>query len=122
MCLQLKKLAFKHFALTDVVVYKHLKCDRFVSDLLYTPYRFTSVSIGETYKSDLIKEHNSVDFGLHSFKHLIDAVLDGESEGSHVVVKCIIPRGSWYYKGIFFSKTSYASNRIKYVEIVKEIK
>jgi len=124
MCLTIEKYAFKRLALTNVVVYKHLKKGADLNDL-FTPYRYSTVCIGETYKSDLFRRsscRNYVDFGLHSFKTLDEAIADGIYEGSDVVVKCIIPRGSRYYVGKFFSKTSLASTRIKYLEIVENLK
>lgn len=123
MCLTIKKYAFKRMALTNIVVYKHLKKGVNLDDL-FTPYRYITINIGETYKSDLFRRignKESIDFGLHSFKTLNDAIADGMIEGSKVVVKCIIPRGSRYYVGKFFGKVSLASTRIKYLEIVKNL-
>ena len=90
-------------------------------DCIYvTPYRDTIINIGETYKSKLRKFITPIGYtieeGLHSFTRVEDAYNDG----CGIIVKCIIPKGSKYYKGVFGyeSVPSYASDCITYVEIV----
>lgn len=83
--------------------------------LLYaTLYRRFPIEIGETYTSKLNKYGNVVGEGLHSFVNYKDAINDGPG----VVVKCIIPKGSNYYLGKFNNRDSYASDTLKYVEII----
>ena len=82
-----------------------------------TYYRGFKVEIGETYTSDLEKIDGTIEKGLHTFKTMEDA-----KSVSYIVAKCIIPKGSKYYEGLFdhdASYASYASDRITYVEIVK---
>ena len=80
-----------------------------------TLYQFAEVKIGETYTSELIKEDEEVNKGLHSYAKRKDAI----SDSGAITVKCIIPKGSEYYKGDFCSCISYASDTLTYVEIVK---
>jgi len=79
-----------------------------------TPYQRAEVALGNTYKSKLIKErYDKVHEGLHSFKHASSARENGDGR----VVRCVIPKGSEYYEGLFGGE-GYASNTIKYVEII----
>lgn len=87
----------------------------FPSIELKTPYQRASVTIGKTYSSKLKKADDTVWEGLHSFATLKAARKDGEGK----YVKCIIPKGSRYYEGTFYSDVSYASTLLKYVEIVE---
>ena len=90
---------------------------------LITPYHSVKIEIGNTYNSALKKIHMDINEGLHSFKHLSDAIEDGDG----VYVQCVIPKGSKYYEGIFIVRhsgvgyaESYASNKLTYVKIVKK--
>lgn len=87
-----------------------------------TPYQNSPVMIGKTYKSNLFKEDkfDFVNIGLHSFKNLEDAKV-GLSMNYSVLVKCIIPKGSDYYEGIFNYKKSYASDTLTYVELITNL-
>ena len=79
-----------------------------------TPYQLAIVKLGKTYTSALLRElDTAIEIGLHSFANYEDA----KNNGSGVVVKCIIPKGAEYYEGTFDRSKSYASNRLKYVEI-----
>ena len=107
----------RKFAIKDIVVYKRLKLFDTINGKKYeTPYKNCSVEIGKTYKSKLIKDcDNQVRVGLHSYVNLNDAIRHNES----VAVKCIIPKFSWYYEGLFDCGTeSYASTKLKYIEII----
>ena len=88
---------------------------------LTTPYQYVKIKIGSTYNSALEKTSNEIREGLHSFKHLSDAIEDGDG----VYVQCVIPKGSEYYEGIFIVRRngvgyaeSYASDKLTYVKIV----
>lgn len=90
---------------------------------LITPYQSVKIEIGNTYNSVLKKVYMDINEGLHSFKHLSDAIEDGDG----VYVQCVIPKGSKYYEGIFIVRhngvgyaESYASNKLTYVKIVKK--
>ena len=128
MCLKLNSwYSRKKTAKEDIIVFKHLY-KQVINGVSYyhTPYRNSPVIIGETYDSKLerLTGVNEVHHGLHSFESVIDCNKDGFLETKFdrisVVAKCIIPKGSRYYKGIFSScgckLTSYASDKLTYIE------
>jgi len=86
-----------------------------------TPFRNYPIEIGNTYTSKLVKKGDNIEEGLHSFEFARDAKLTNWAlwydEGT--IVKCIIPKGSTYYKGTFDGDSSYASDALTYVEIVQ---
>jgi hypothetical protein len=45
-------------------------------------------------------------------------ILSNRFSRETIIAKCIIPKGSVYYRGKFDDYFSYASNQIKYVEII----
>lgn len=79
-----------------------------------TFFRATPIEIGETYTSEIKVNNYTIHKALHSFCYKKDARVYGNFK----VAKCIIPKGSIYYRGIFGSVPSYASNQLKYVEII----
>ena len=88
---------------------------------LITPYQSVKIDIGNTYNSVLKKVYVEINEGLHSFKHLSDAIENWEG----VCVQCVIPKGSEYYDGIFIVRSdrmgyaeSYASDKLTYIKIV----
>ncbi len=86
-----------------------------------TPYRRVSVKIGETVKSDLEypnKNFPTIDVGIHSLETVKGCKRVIERGDDVVIVKCIIPKGSEYYTGLFSEESSYASNALIYQEIV----
>lgn len=89
------------------------------NDGFITPYKKFPIIIGETYDSILEKNPKyNINKGIHSFKNIKDA--KNNANLYSVIVKCIIPKDSKYYKGIFNDVVSYASNKLKYVEIIYE--
>jgi len=85
---------------------------------LITPYQEIPVEIGKTYLSEVEVTNSIIGEGLHSFYDLEDAIDDADD--NWVIVECIIPKGSTYYSGTFIGWKSYASNELKYEEIVRE--
>jgi hypothetical protein len=85
---------------------------------ILTPYRDVEIKIGETYKSKLIKYYSLIDEGIHSFENLEDAKFLVSFDKNRFVAKCIIPKGSEYYVGKYDGYVSYASDTLKYVEIL----
>ena len=81
----------------------------------FTPYRDMLVKMGNTYKSKLSKEGASIEKGIHSFASQKDA----KNLGYDCVAKCIIPKWSIYYKGLYERDPAYASNVLTYIEIVE---
>lgn len=86
------------------------------ADCLITPYRDFKVEIGSEYTSEFTLVNNSVRKGLHAYKFLKDTKIYSTTE--NVIVKCIIPKGANYYEGTFMGDEAYASDRLKYVEII----
>jgi hypothetical protein len=88
---------------------------------ILTPFQDVEIEIGETYKSKLIKYGSSIEEGIHSFENLEDAKRLSSFDEDRIVVKCIIPKGSEYYVGEYNNGyISYASDTLKYVEILTE--
>ena len=119
MCLVLKStFTWAKKAKKDIIVYKVIKED---NGMYKTPCQNFVVKIGETYTSKLNKHSSVVEEGLHSFENFSDANFEAMCciWHKHIVVKCIIPKGSKYYKGLFGSYDSYVSNKLTYIEIIK---
>jgi len=118
MCLHLKtRFAIRHKAKKDIIVYKELTekeviINSNVKKVYITPYMNFEVKIGETYTSQLVKDREFVFLGIHSVKNSNDL-----SEFL-VKVKCIIPKGAYYYKGLNCDCRSYASDQLTYVELI----
>lgn len=86
---------------------------------LRTPYYNAFIEMGKTYDSIINYDENcdEIEQALHSFKYEATAI--DESSSNSVIVRCLIPKGSTYYVGIFDDCDSYASDRLTYVEIIK---
>lgn len=112
----------------DITVYKVLRFDD-DSDSLVTYYQHQPVKIGETYSSKILVEiddpYEYIEIGLHSFTKLKDlkTFCDLQSFNS-IPVKCVIPAGSKYYTGKFYTfldeYDSIVSDKLTYVEILKK--
>lgn len=133
MCLSLtEKQSTPFIAANDIVCYKHLLVS--VHENKYcTPYYKLEVVLNKIYSSILgvIKDGEAphvycVEEGMHSFENITDCEEDMFScftdnvivPEKRAIAKCIIPKGSEYYKGDFFSSNAYASTEIKYLEII----
>lgn len=128
MCLQLKPNYEKKIASEDIPVYKTLISCIYGENKgkMVTPYRKVVIEIGKTYKATIRvnKKYVQCEEGLHSFKYKKDALQDIMDNGYDVnyIVKCIIPKGSIYYIGMFdHDLISYCSNKLTYVKIIKTI-
>ena len=114
------KFGYKYSWLMDYSVKSIIinESEEIIDKVLCTPYQGFPIEIGETYESDLIKTYgNQIHKGLHSFGILNEAIEDAELD-CDIIVKCIIPKGSIYYVGKSHDKVSYASNKLKYLEII----
>ena len=107
-------------SVTSIIINGVEFIDKLVSNtILHTPYMGANIIIGETYKSKLVVEDANVENGLHSFHTVLATKSDYFV--NDVIVKCIIPKGSKYYKGKYGNYVSYASNTLKYVEIIERL-
>lgn len=117
MCLEISIFSRKRIAKKDIVCYKYLYQEQ---NELYTPFQHCLVKIGETYFSDIERRflNRNIQKGLHSLVNLQDIIV--ETFGNNlIIVQCIIPKGSIYYKGKWSGIDSYVSNFLKYIEIIK---
>lgn len=80
-----------------------------------TPYQDVIVEMGKTYRSKIkVSRWNEIEQALHSY---VDIPVD---EDFPYIAKCIIPEGATYYEGTFDGKRSYASNKLKYINIIEQ--
>ena len=80
-----------------------------------TPYQSFLIKEDETYTSKLNKDEDEIHEGLHTFQNKADMV----TLNREYVAECVIPKGSKYYTGTFMGYSSYASNKLKYLKIMK---
>ncbi len=124
MCLLIKKETYRTKATEDIVCYKVVKLKQTYFNNYYVTYYFDCVvELGKTYTSYLRREklhyHYIVHKGLHTFKNLDDAKEFVKTRLKTSIIKCIIPKGSWFFEGNFdVFLPSYASSKLKYIEIV----
>lgn len=109
------KLGYKNSWVLDSCVTELVINGIPISRSLKTPYKKMIVEMGKTYTSELERYGDLVEQGLHSFE-----VLEGADNEADVVAKCIIPKGSYYYKGTFDGYVSFASDTLKYIEIINK--
>ena len=122
MCLELRTgLKNIRFTFKRIECYKGLVQETYDIGAKYrTPCQGTKITIGKTYFSRLVKCCGSIENGLHSIEKIDDArtVIRRYFNDDTVLVKCYIPRFSFYYVGEYCGYNSYASSALKYVEIV----
>lgn len=118
----LNKGARKQLAKRDITVYKMLERSKVT---LRTAYMKCKVEIGNTYTSDITTNKISVEKALHSFTNKREAIERVKTETITTVelAECVIPKGSYYYKGIFSSfigeMGSIASDTLTYIKLIK---
>lgn len=138
MCLSIMDTALK-IAENDIECWKVLKRNFVIGKPLsakfFSEFKKFEYKIGEVYRleSPLVCtiDYNGcyfVDEGFHSFAskedieryiiNLINPFHSIERELSMVLARCIIPRGSKYFEGIYASSKSYASDAIRIEEII----
>ena len=120
MCLKLQWWNRRtHTAKKDIVVYKVVVGG---DNSLKTAYRFEHIKIDAMYLSSLNRYGDRVFQGLHSLKSFKRAKQLSDQQWRGHVIKCIIPKYSMYYKGVwdnspyFKRATGYASDTLKYVK------
>ena len=131
MCLQLEHLEPK-IADKDIVCYKIVNRTKIkgvyksnIQEFEYIIRRLYTNNISMEFSNNIIKHFKTncievpncyiIEGGMfHSYKNYISAmliVLPNEA-----FLKCIIPKGAYYYEGHFHHFTSYASSQIKILE------
>lgn len=117
---------------TDIVCYKMIEVygRKKGEEVLRTPYQGTRVELNKTYTAEGIEDLYSevdddfmqIEVGsgfIHSFQEFEDAMEDVLDYGyGNIVVKCIIPKGTEYIKGMFDSYYGYASKKIVYTNTI----
>lgn len=78
-----------------------------------TIYQYAPISLGETYKSKILVFRGTITRAIHSYVKKEDAILR-EKDRDVYIIKCIIPKGSRYYKGTFNHIPAIASDTIIY--------
>ena len=125
MCLYVAKNDSEvQIASKDIPVIKWLK--RYSDGSLHSPcYPETFWNKGKLRRAKMKKLELSytdiVEEGLHSFPLNAnrEVAKPGPFEGS-VLCRMVIPRGAKYYTGKCFGEPSYASNQLRFVEIMDE--
>lgn len=147
MCLLIKRNSIR-YATEDIVCYKAVKNAKETVDVYESPFMNFKYQIGKTYSSplnhlalienpdannrDLLYSwertkylnciySDKIEEGLHTFVDPLDCYL---SFPQYTILKCIIPKGSWYYKGVFQAfgpKQSYASDTLRICSKYKKI-
>ena len=86
---------------------------------ILTLYREKPIKIGSTYRSKFSFDHEGdIEQGLHCFMYRHDAEAVCQCFTYRKAVKCVIPKGSSYYKGWFSGVSCYASNKLTYLEFI----
>ena len=122
MCLNLNL-----FGLVPRIAFKDIKCYKVLNEVYYfnagtvfeTPYTCSRIRIGNTYNSRLVRNGFSVEDGLHSFSSIKGASLLAKGSNNSIIVECVIPKGTMYYKGEFWKHGSYASKKLTYLKVIE---
>lgn len=93
-------------ALDDITVYKLFK----VKDgVIRSPFRSCTWKIGCIKNTHLkTRAYYTIDKGLHSFITVSGARNFHFRDGAHILLKCVIPAGAYYFK----NGTQYVSNEL----------
>lgn len=130
MCLDIKWYAFKKKAKKDIECFKFLEMDSQLNNMYRTPHMNFLVRIGDMYTSVLKRKYYSwashkhvIEQGIHSVATLNELKQCMQHHSWIVKVKCMIPKGAYYYKGTWGDDhnrvNSYASTELIILEIVK---
>lgn len=124
MCLKLDKSKYPLplLATEDLIVYKlvlayHKNFNEYEKIKYCTPYYGSDVEIGCTYTSEFsFNGRGDVEKGLHSYCNLQD--VQGIRSEFERIIKCLIPKGSRYFRGSFGKYESLASDQLTYLELI----
>lgn len=110
----------------DIVCYKlYISFEEELKSLFRRSLAPNMNEIAKTYLEEPYDTGNYVDRGFHSFANLEDALKTGANISrlynnmDIVVIKCIIPKDSKCYVGLFWGMTSYCSESIKLIELIE---
>lgn len=111
------KYTWIHDELVVNCIIDRKKVKNYMISCYKTKYREAIVALGETYTSELNRNSKFIEEGLHSYKSALAAKT--ELYDNSILVKCIIPKDSKYYVGVYCGYIAYASDTLTYVEIIK---
>lgn len=123
MCLEIKENQKSLIAKKDITCYKLVVVNN--DGNLTTLFQKTSVILGNNYNSSIERYYNTIEKGIHSFTKLKEAkeflkIIKDETTRVRIV-KCIIPKDSLYFNGMFNNYKSMASNQILYTKEIINI-
>lgn len=129
MCLHLKKSQYKiKIAKKDLVCYKMFYFKNYntkdIKDGItgvvrtYYKYKFNEINNTELDSLNNVKRYGIVNYGFHSYNYKKDILSDEKNWAWHIIVKCIIPKGSEYYNGY---NPEYDSDRYKRIEVKQRV-
>lgn len=107
----------------DIICYKiYNKTEEGYLSSPYLGYIASMQNFTELEPNPIGSDHKYIiNKGFHSFKHLKNAKLDVQFYPflytDNIIYKCIIPKGSKYYRGLFAGRVSYCSESL----ILKEV-
>lgn len=128
MCLYIKSSIrpLPRIADEDIIVYKVVS--PFTENTFVTLFRQALVELRQTYDSTLScpiplsDGLYGITEGLHSFRRKENAFAYTKKLSflsiKLIILECVIPKGSKYYKGMFSKYSCYASNQLKYIKYV----
>jgi hypothetical protein len=138
MCLEIKEGDLRKTAEEDIVCYKILATISSDSGEIvrFTPLREVLVNVTKDFEAEGSEDYLEQALGkisigfIHTFEDLVDTmmalttfkVIMGENKVDYLgleIWKCVIPKGTKFYKGVFLdikSSSSYASKKIKFIE------
>lgn len=135
MCLRISKGSAPLIADSDITVYKVVKIN---GNSIFAPYQDAFLGYiqnlpikleenGTEFETLYYDEENAIEGGgFHSFHFLCSAITEqkwfkkwiaSDVQGV-IVLKCIIPKGTLYYKGLFEYTVSYCSKQLIIQKIV----
>jgi hypothetical protein len=122
MCLRLNRFQIlkKRKAKKDIICYKtvtRIYADTFAPRFGYNPsFRYT---LGTEANSIIVREGLNIENGLHSYKYFAD-VKFRQHWRVHTIIRCVIPKGATFYKGISVTDVNYVSDRLIPVEVIND--
>ena len=140
MCLLLFKYPQEEIATENITCYKIIEKHLFVEIFKHKFYKYKTamqkakITLGKSYKAKFTfdtfifdrfsaTEHKrkTIEKGLHSFAKIEDAKLFCNHHFKHsfkdyVIVKCIIPKNTKFYRGMFDDSDAYSSTKIQYTK------
>lgn len=105
----------EHIAKDDIICYKHIYEE---NGKYYSSFRGMEIEFGVLYKAAITIDGTSIGPGLHSYRNIEDTEEDAELY-HEILVECVIPKDSVYYKGTSSCISSFVSNQLMYQRILK---